>query len=314
MKKTKNRNTEKETNISAQKKIAVINDLSGYGRCSLTVALPVISALGLQCCPLPTAILSNHTGYPDFYFDDYTDRMPEYIACWKSLGFRFDGILTGFLGSAAQISIVERFICDFRGTPSAAGIPADGLTPAGTLPGNAAGGHAVVVIDPVMGDHGRVYSTLTPELCGRMKQLAALADVLTPNVTEACILTDTPYQAHFSRPELCRLLERLSLICRGRIVVTGADAGAYLYNIVWDPAVGEPLFLRKKRIAAERSGTGDLFSSIAAANVVKGLPLADSVRMAADFVSLCLLETERLRTPAADGAVFEPLLKKLMRA
>ena len=289
-----------------QKKIAVVNDLSGYGRCSLTVALPVISALGLQCCPLPTAILSNHTGYPDFFFDDYTDRMPEYIARWKSLGFEFDGILTGFLGSAAQIDIVERFIRDFRRP----------LSENSSLcaPEDKASRRTVAIIDPVMGDHGRVYSTLTPELCIRMKELAALADVLTPNITEACILTDTPYQAHFSRTELCRLLERLASVCSGRIVVTGADAGTFLYNIVWDPADGIPLFLRKKRVAAERSGTGDLFSSIVAANAVKGAPLADAVRAAADFVRLCLVETERLRTPAADGAAFEPLLKLLMRA
>ncbi len=288
-----------EMEHKTQEKIAVVNDLSGCGRCSLTVALPVISALGLQCCPLPTAILSNHTGYPSFFFDDYTDRMPEYIARWKALGFRFDGILTGFLGSAAQIGIVEQFIRDFRQAPQQSDGPDR---------------RAVVVIDPVMGDHGRAYSTFTPELCGRMKQLAALADVLTPNVTEACILTDTPWQPHFTRAELDRLLGRLASLCRGRIVITGADAGSFLYNIVFDPAAGESLYLKKKRVAAERSGTGDLFASIVAANVVKGLSLGEAVRRAADFTSLCLIETERLHTPATDGVTFEPLLKKLLRA
>ena len=92
--------------LTAPKKIAVINDIAGYGRCALTVALPIISAMGLQCCPVPTSIFSNNTGYPTFFFDDYTDRMPAYIAKWKELNFSFDGILTGFLGSAAQIDIV----------------------------------------------------------------------------------------------------------------------------------------------------------------------------------------------------------------
>ncbi len=118
-----------------QKKIAVINDIAGFGRCSISVSLPIISYLGIQCCPVPTSIFSNHTGYPHFFFDDYTDRMPEYIDNWKWLGLFFDGIATGFLGSAKQIQIVEEFIHEFAGE--------------GTQ----------IIIDPVMGDNGRLYST-----------------------------------------------------------------------------------------------------------------------------------------------------------
>lgn len=116
--------------MSRQKKVAAINDLTGYGRCALTVSLPVISHMKLQCCPVPTSILSNHTGYPEYYFDDYTDRLPEYLAMWKKLKLSFDGIMSGFLGSAEQIGMVESFIKTFRKE------------------------HTIVVVDPVMGDHG----------------------------------------------------------------------------------------------------------------------------------------------------------------
>lgn len=271
-----------------QKKIAIINDLSGYGRCSLTVALPVISAMGIQACPVPTSILSNHTAYPVFFFDDYTDKMPAYISKWKELGLYFDGILTGFLGSDAQIDIVESFIHDFP--------------------------QARVIIDPIMGDHGKTYSTFTPRLCDRMKQLVTHADVLTPNLTEACILTGTTYRSHFSGKELAALLEKLSGLCPGEIVISGVDAGAYLANILFDPkqeADSRITCLRKKRIAAERCGTGDIFSAIIAAGTVQGMPLQACVAKAAGFVSRCLKETAGYELSSSDGVVFEPILKYL---
>ena len=152
-----------------QKKIAVINDMSGFGRCSIAVSMPIISAMKVQCCPVPTSIFSNHTGFPEFFFEDYTAKMQPYIDNWKKLGLEFDGIQTGFLGSEQQIEIVKRFISDFRTE------------------------RTTVIIDPVMGDHGKPYPTYTDELCQAMKQLVGYADILTPNLTEACILTDTPF-------------------------------------------------------------------------------------------------------------------------
>lgn len=276
-----------------QKKLAVINDLSGYGRCSLTVALPVVSAMGVQCCPVPTSILSNHTGYPAYFFDDYTGKLPLYINKWKELEFSFDGILTGFLGSAAQIAIVEDFIRHF------------------TAKNNKNPYRCKVIIDPIMGDHGKRYSTLTTELCDRMKSLASHADILTPNLTEACILTDTPYHPHFSKKELTLLFDRLHAICPGCIVLTGMDAGTYLANIVFDPVSGETVTLRKKRIASERCGTGDLFSAIVAAGILQDIPLLTAVQKAADFICLCLKETAEYNISAFDGVVFEPFLKYL---
>ena len=154
-----------------QRKIAMINDISGYGRCSLTVAIPILSAMGIQCCPVPTSILSNHTGFPVWFFDDYTDKMESYLEKWKELNLRFDGIATGFLGSERQIQIVMDAINDFK-TPD-----------------------TQVIVDPIMGDHGKTYATCTPQLCQEMEKLVRLAQAVTPNVTEGCILTGREYKA-----------------------------------------------------------------------------------------------------------------------
>ncbi len=274
--------------LTPPKKLAVINDLAGYGRCALTVALPIISAMGAQCCPVPTSIFSNNTGYPTFFFDDYTDRMPAYISKWKELDYSFDGILTGFLGSAAQIDIVEQFIQDFR-TPDSR-----------------------VIIDPIMGDNGRTYATYTPEMCDRMKQLIAHADLITPNLTEACILTDTPYKPHFTKKELTELISRLAERTSGSIVLSGVDAGTYLCNVIYEPGQ-DILWLRNKRVATERCGTGDVFSSILAAATVQGRPLKEAVKKASAFISRCLAETSQCSTDKCEGVYFEPLLKYLYR-
>lgn len=274
--------------LTAPKKIAVINDMAGYGRCALTVALPIISAMGLQCCPVPTSIFSNNTGYPAFFFDDYTDRMPDYIAKWKELGFSFDGILTGFLGSAAQIDIVEQFFQEFGGD------------------------HAKIIIDPIMGDHGKTYATYTPEMCERMKQLVRHAGLITPNLTEACILTGTPYREHFSRRELTALITRLTDLTPGSIVISGIDAGNYLCNAIYEPG-NDIVWQKNKRVAAERCGTGDVFSSILAAATIKGLPLTKAVKKASAFVSRCLAETSPCSLDKNEGVYFEPLLKYLCR-
>ena len=152
-----------------QKKIAAINDYTGFGRCSIAVELPVISALKVQCCPLPTSVLSNHTGFDSFYFEDFTDSMPAYIAEWKKLNLKFDGICSGFLGSHRQIKIVEDFFKTFKTDEN------------------------IILVDPVMGDYGKLYSTYTTQTCTEMKKLVKYADILTPNLTEACILTDEEY-------------------------------------------------------------------------------------------------------------------------
>ncbi len=171
-----------------QKKIALINDITGFGRCSIAVSLPIISALKVQCCFIPTAILSNHTGFNNFFFEDYTPKMREYVNNWETLGLNFDGICTGFLGSKEQIKIVIEFLEKFKTKDN------------------------IVLIDPVMGDYGKLYSTYTDEMCKEMQNLIKYADVLTPNLTELCRLLDLPYPNETpTHEELYSLCERLSL-------------------------------------------------------------------------------------------------------
>ena len=270
-----------------QKKIAVINDISGFGRCSIAVSMPIISAMKVQCCPVPTSIFSNHTGFPEFFFDDYTEKMQQYIDNWKKLHLEFHGIQTGFLGSERQIEIVKQFIEDF-------------CTP-----------HTVVIIDPVMGDHGKTYPTYTPELCQSMKQLVAYADILTPNLTEACILTDTPFhEGHWTMKELEQLAQQLAAQGPEKIVITGVPQKKYVSNLVYEQG-GMPKLLRTLRIGSERSGTGDVFSSIVAADAVNHVPFEESVRKASRFIKKCILRSIELGLPKTDGVCFEEFLTTL---
>ncbi|MCD8329652.1 MAG: pyridoxamine kinase, partial [Lachnospiraceae bacterium] len=269
-----------------QKKIAVIGDFTGFGRCSLTVSLPVISAMGIQCCPVPTSIFSNHTAYPSYFFDDYTEKMEAYLAEWKKLGLTFSGICTGFLGSRQQIAIVARFLQDFRSPDT------------------------IVTLDPVLGDDGRPYATCTPDLCRDMRALVPYADLLTPNLTEACILTDTPYRENWHMAEIGEMARKL--IARGpsRVVITGIPQGSFLANLCCE-AGKETRLLRTRRIGAPRCGTGDLFTSILAADAVNGVPLTDSVRKASVFIGKCIRRSVELDIPLTDGVCFEEFLRDL---
>ena len=271
-----------------QKKIAMINDLSGYGRCSLTVALPILSAMKLQCCPVPTSILSNHTGFPVYFFDDYTEKMEPYLEKWKELGLTFDGIVVGFLGSERQIEIVSHMIRDFKTQ------------------------NTQVIIDPIMGDHGVRYATFTEEMCARMKELAALGDIVTPNLTEACILTGRTYRADgWSRRELFEMAEDIRAMGPSGVVITGIRQGGFLVNAVAERG-NEPCFVRRKRIGTERPGTGDVFSSVTAGACVRGNTLKKAVEQAAGFVQSCIRRSEKLKIPPENGVCFEEILKELI--
>ncbi len=270
-----------------QKKIAAINDLTGFGRCALTVSMPVISHMKIQCCPVPTSILSNHVGYPEYFFDDYTDRLSEYLSMWKKLGLEFDGIMSGFLGSGEQIGIVADFIRNFRGKDT------------------------IVVVDPVMGDHGKIAATYTEEMCMEMRKLASLADILTPNLTEACKLTDTPYKEEgWMGPELLELCRRLSEMGPEKIVITGINKGQFLANYVFQKGA-EPLTLRSRKVGRECCGTGDLFSAIIAADAVNGVPFAESVKKASIFIKKCMEKSIEMGIEDKNGVCFEEILHLL---
>lgn len=278
-----------------QKKIAIINDIAGYGRCAMTVLLPIISYLGVQACPLPTSIFSSNTAFPDFFMDDYTDRMEAYLESWEKIGLkhRFDGIATGYLGSVRQIEIVKRFVREFSGEDT------------------------LVIVDPVMGDHGRLYSAYTVELCTELRKLVALADIVTPNLTEACHLTDMPYKEKgWKRKELFALAERLAAMGPSHVVITGIPQGEYLANYVFVKEEQEKPATRLSRIhraGEERCSTGDVFTAIVAADAVNGVPFDRSVKKAAGFVKQCVEEAVKLETPPAEGVPFETVLHRLKR-
>lgn len=270
-----------------QNKIAVINDFSGFGRCSLAVALPIISQLKIQCCPVPTSIFSNHTGFPHFYFDDYTDKMSEYISHWKQLELSFKGILSGFLGSKEQIDIVKNFIKDFKKDDT------------------------LVIIDPVMGDNGKPYATYTPEMCASMRELVEYADILTPNLTEACILAEIDYTPDaFTTKDYYRIIEKIASYGARKVVITGISKGDYILNIIYEVG-NKPHIFKTKRICKERSGTGDVFSSIIAADAVHNVDFYQSVKKASGFVKKCLVATEKFDIPPTDGVCFEEVLHTL---
>lgn len=272
-----------------QKKIAVINDLSGFGRCSLAVSMPIISYLGVQCCPVPTSVFSNHTGFEDYFFDDYTDRLNEYISKWHKLGLKFEGITSGFLGSKKQIETVISFIEEFRS------------------------GRTKVIIDPVMGDHGRVYATYTEEMCREMERLTEYADIITPNLTECCKLTHTPYkESGWKKKELYAMAEILFEKGPDKVVITGIPQGEFIANYVMEKGK-QPKILRTHKAGTERSGTGDVFASIIAADAVNGVDFEQSVRKASSFVKKCILKSMELDIPQTDGVCFEEILYKLKR-
>ena len=272
-----------------QKKIALINDFTGFGRCSIAVELPIISTLKVQCCPLPTSIFSNHTGFDSYFFDDYTDRMEGYVEEWKKLDLSFNGICSGFLGSARQISIVKDFIKEFKTDDT------------------------IVVVDPVMGDYGKIYSTYTDEMCGLMKELVAGADIITPNITESCILTDTPYSDMLYEKDIVELAEKLSMMGPEKVVITGIVQRKFISNYCYERKKKEKkgYFVKALKIGAQRSGTGDIFTSIIAADAVNGVDFHKSVKKASSFIKKCIMKSIELDIPLTDGVCFEELLYSL---
>lgn len=278
-----------------QKKIAVINDIAGYGRCAMTVLLPIISYMGVQACPLLTSVFSSNTAFPDFFKDDYTDRMETYIASWEKIGLqrKFDGISIGYLGSVRQIEIVRRFVRAFSREDT------------------------LVIVDPVMGDHGRLYSAYTVELCAELGKLVALADIITPNLTEACQLANIPYKDKgWKRKELFEMADCLSAMGPSHVVITGIPQGEYIANYVYvkrgseDPSAR---LIRVHRAGEERCSTGDVFSAVVAADALNGVPFDKSVRKASGFVKQCIEKALELGTPPAEGVPFEAVLNRLRR-
>ena len=269
-----------------QRKAAVVNDFTSFGRCSLAVSMPVLSAMKIQCCPVPTAFFTNHTGFESFSWTDNTPNLESYIVEWHRLGLRFDAIQSGFLGSLAQVDFVKRFVAEFK------------------TPGTA------VCIDPVMGDGGRLYATYDGTLAEAMRDFLSVADILTPNLTEACVLAGVPYDAEPGDAMLEGVCRALSAPNGTRVVVTGVPRGGDLLNFVFEPGAGASTVAERK-IGVDRSGAGDVFAAVILGCAVRGVPFAESVRRASVFTASAVRRTEEMGLPETDGLAFEEVLGEL---
>lgn len=276
------------------KKIAVINDLSGFGKCSLTAAIPVISSFGIQCCPLTTAVLSNQTGYESYACRDLTDDLPEFINEWKKLGASFNGILTGFISNSRQGQIIADFIDTFKN---------EGTT---------------VVVDPVMADDGCVYDCYDEKSVEAIKSLVYKADIITPNLTELCILTDENY-GEIILLEKEQLIQKIKNMClslnekhRLKIVASGIKSSGKIANAVFDGGSFE--IIETSAFNGSFSGTGDILSSFITAGCVSGMGLAQAVRSAVDFIHKSIDDTVKDsdgKYNVCDGVNFEKFLYTL---
>ncbi len=275
-------------------RIAAIHDLSCLGRCALTVILPTLSVMGYQVIPIPTALLSTHTGgFTDLHFHDLTADMEKISDHFSSLGTSFRAIYSGFLGSAAQIETVSHFIDRFGSTPDESGEP------------------PLVLIDPVMGDEGELYSTYTPDLMKGMRTLSRKADLLTPNLTEACFLTDTPYRdtARLSLEDamafIHQLMDKLETFGAKQIVITGiplpdntlANLGKNIDKSRF--CVSRPLQSRSY------PGTGDIFASVLLGALLDSGNFQSAVSSAADFTAILIRESTPISTPVREGVALE---------
>lgn len=266
------------------KKIAIINDISGFGRCSVTVALPILSAMGIQCGVVPTAVLSNHTEYPEYSILDFTPYMKEYISKWHRLNLHFDGVYTGFLGSEQQLYYILEMMSEFA--------------------------FANRIVDPVMGDHGVIYDSYTKEMCKTMKQLVIRSTLTTPNVTELCILTGHSYQENLTEKEICSMCEELALQGTGNIVVTGLEREQEIGNAIYEN--GRFTVHYSPKVLPLRPGTGDVFASILAGDSLHNVALQESVDKASHFICTCLNTSAKWQIPINDGVCFEEHLDMLI--
>lgn len=273
-------------------RVAAVHDISCFGRCSLTVIMPILSCMGIQVCPLPTAVLSTHLGgfgEPAFY--DFTDYMPNIFQHWKREGITFDCIYSGFLASKQQIEVVCQFIDEFsKNTP-------------------------LVLVDPVMGDAGKLYSTFTPQMQEQIKTLIKKADIITPNYTEACFLLGESYHEDICDTEMMKKwLIRLADLGPPIVVMTGILVNKEkIVNIGYDRNKGTYCEVSNDYISVQYPGTGDAFASALEGYLLKGESLLMAMTKAADFVGVAIKATFEAGTNPREGVLLETVLPWLCR-
>ena len=279
-------------------RVAAVHDLCGYGKCSLGVAIPVLSAAGCDVCPVPTGLFSSHTAFPGWYMHDTTDILDDYLGAWEGINVDIDAVYSGFLGAPQQVDIIRAL---YERYPD-----------------------AIKMVDPVMADHGKVYPTNTPELCDAMASLAGDADILTPNLTEAAIILGEPIGddwagTDISDDEAHRLVE--ALLGRGakNVVLKGIQrAGESIIRNFVGSAETETVEVHNEYVEVSSEyvpymlhGTGDVYASCVLAAVMAGRPLDDAVRFAGDFVHDAMIVSADQPHFQERGVSFEPLLGKV---
>lgn len=248
-------------------KILTIQDISCVGQCSLTVALPILSACGLETCILPSAVLSTHTaGFTGYTFRDLTDDIPAIAAHWQKEGIKFDAVYTGYLGSEKQIEYVKDILATLRNE------------------------NAVSVVDPAMADGGKLYPAFDMAFVESMKSLCARADIIVPNITEACFLTGIEYKESYDEAYIDSLLAALVELGARTVVLTGVGYEAGKTGVVVYEN-GKKGYYCHKRIAEGCHGTGDVFASAFVGAYMQGKPLLEAATIAADYVVLCIEKT-----------------------
>ncbi len=269
-------------------RIAAVHDLCGYGKCSLGVAIPVLSAAGCGVCPVPTGLFSSHTAFPGWYMHDTTDILRDYLDAWRGIDVQIDAVYSGFLGAAEQVDVIRSLY--------------------ETYP------HALRMVDPVMADHGKVYPTYTPELCDAMARLACEADILTPNLTEAAIILDEPIGDEWVGTDITddqakRMVE--ALIDKGakHVVLKGIqrEGENCIHNFIGgvDMDICEA---SNEYVPYMLHGTGDVYASCVLAAVMAGRDLASAAAFAGDFVHDAMIVSAEQPNFQERGVSFEPLL------
>lgn len=273
------------------KRVAAIHDLSGFGRASLCSIIPILSSMGIQVCPVPTAILSTHSGdFENYTFQDLTDTIPAYMAHWKQLDLKFDCIYSGFLGSPRQTQIVEDIFEDF------------------------ADENTLVVVDPVMGDNGDLYSSISQGMVPQMRRLIRRADIIVPNYTEAALLLGKEIPAQQTSRELKGWLRELADLGPGTVMITSApDAEApNMTNVIAYERDSDTYWKVASRLLQDfYPGTGDVFASVMIGSLLRGESLPGAIDWAAQFVSQCIKVSSGYDYERRDGVQLERMLPLL---
>lgn len=285
-------NDKTETIANIIPRVCAVHDISGFGKVSLTEVMPILSAMGIEVCPLPTAVLSTHTyEFKDYTFCDLTDEMPKIIEHWDRIGLKFDAVYSGYMGSPRQIDILKEFMC------------------------RAKKNGAMLIVDPVMGDNtlvpGSIYSDKVKGMLGRMRELCGIADVITPNVTEACLLIGEEYTSEPINNRIIKdYLSRLSEVCSGDIVITSVmDSENTMCVAVYDSENKKFYKVDCGYVNRPFHGTGDVYTSVLTGALLKGRNIIEAANLAAGFVYKAIQST--IRHPEIrirEGVLFEPLL------